>query len=646
MTQITIPVLFSAASLFSLWIVGILFYQGSVLFWNGRRSSYPALLAGLSLIVAGTFFVLHTLGLVWFRYSQLNEIRLWLPGALYLAALLSLMFLVNVAVSERRRPHGPSRRAPVIFSIVSAIVYLAFLLFDLLIPHQSVIRSLVSGEINLGLFFLGLACALPAGFAALLLTMRSATGDPAGRHLLKLGAYSLLILILITVVSWFLGWSGDITPLIMDILAQLCILAALIAVSQASVRYEVFSGHMPRLGMLRYFRKNIAILFLISALSLGLLYFQESIVWALILVSSLGFQSGYLEYRMMKDRERMLARMQSGSADLYQRLFEEKRDPAESVLKHLCEELGLVGVRSVAGGTYASILGHEAVRSFSFEELRPGLEKEVIALRQGSEQGELYLYGAGLTREEAEFARSTGERLLDAMALFQFSRILMRLQKDYQQSRKLTETMARRALHDDVLPEIHSLILEKGLPEQSIQRLSSLHRTIAGLLKEMPGYDNTLLKQGLLEGIRQTMGRSGYAPGTIEVKEEPDLEAPEKETVFYAIREILHNASVHSRSGIRISELPGGGRLNWLIEPELPEGDPAAGLGSIGEKSDGFQETPWALESPEEAQSDREEARPGSGQGLAIHSALLLLGGGGLETVSQWPEFKIRIFLS
>ena len=167
MTQITIPVLFSAASLFSLWIVGILFYQGSVLFWNGRRSSYPALLAGLSLIVAGTFFVLHTLGLVWFRYSQLNEIRLWLPGALYLAALLSLMFLVNVAVSERRRPHGPSRRAPVIFSIVSAIVYLAFLLFDLLIPHQSVIRSLVSGEINLGLFFLGLACALPAGFAGL-----------------------------------------------------------------------------------------------------------------------------------------------------------------------------------------------------------------------------------------------------------------------------------------------------------------------------------------------------------------------------------------------------------------------------------------------------------------------------------------------
>ena len=641
--------LFFLALLLSLWTVSVLFYQGAVLFWNGRRSSHPALLAGLSLMSAALFFVMHTLGLVWFHSGQLQKILFWLPRTLYLAALLSLLFLINIAVSERNRFGEPAAsKSTWIFVSLTAIAYLAFIAVDLLFPEHSLERSLKQGQINTGLFLLGLACALPVISAILLLHLRVGGGDSAGRRLLKIGAYSLTFLVLITVSAWFTDWSGASRILGMDILAQLTILVAVIAVSQASIRYEVFSGHMPRLGMLRYFRKNVLILLLASLLCIGVLSFYDGIVWALVVVGGLGFQSGYLEYRMMKDRERLMARMQAGTEDLYQRLLQEEKDPADSVLKHLCTELGLNGARIVAGGTYASILGNNAVRFVEYAESGAGQKLQRIALGRKIPQGELHLFGTGLTREETEFARSTGERLLDAMALFQFSRILIDLQRDYLKSRKLTETMARRVLHDEILPEIHSLILERNSGDELIQRLTSLHRTIAGLLKEMPGYDNTLLKKGLLEGIRQTLGSKGYARGEIQVLSEPDLEAPEKETVFYAVREILHNALVHSDSGIRISELAGPHRLNWLIEPlnwkdsTSPGNDAPTGPADNDEPPD---KRPTKSEGSPVVDKSGEQVS-GSGQGLVIHSALLMLCGGGLDLLQQWPEFRIRIFLS
>lgn len=625
------------AMVLSFWALGLLLYQGSVLFWNGRRNSPPALLAGLSLILAAVFFILHILGLSSFQDGNSEKILALLPAALYLAVLLSFLFLINVLVSERkRRGQAVSLTRSGMFSVLlCSISLMVFFLVEVWIPEQGVLVSLLQRRLNPGLLLLGTSAAIPAISATLVLNGQSGSTDRSGRVLLKRGAYSLMLLVFIAVLAWFLGRENAAIALGLDVLAQLSILWAIIWVSQASVRYEVFSGSMPRLGMLRYFRKNVAFLLCISLVAGFLYQWLDEIYWAIILVSSLGTQAGYLEYRMMKDREKILTRMQSSvTANLYGQLFRNESDAAEEVLGNLCREFDLNSGKITPAGTHASILGKglEVQREPAGKD--SPWQHTIIPLGPDGKHGSLHLKGPGLTREEAAFTRSIGERLLDAMALIQFSRTLMDLQKDYLHSRKLTETMSRRVLHDEVLPEIHSLILEESVDRATTERLTNLHKSIAGLLKEMPGYDNTLLKKGLLGGIREIMGRPGYATGELAVTVEPDLNPSEKETVFYALREILHNAASHSDTPVIVSSRVSNNRLDWQIGPA-----PA-----MERDSHAFEKQGALPELETNTIKDPDISGSGSGQGLAIHSTLLLLCDGGLE-VLEWPGFSVRVFI-
>tara|TARA_Y100001937_G_scaffold128708_1_gene207153 strand:+ start:99397 stop:101355 length:1959 start_codon:yes stop_codon:yes gene_type:complete len=631
-------VLFYVCLLLSFWNLTILIYQGAVLGWNGRRSSSPALVAGLSLMLAGAFFVFHSTALHLARSGDWEMVKQLLPGCLFMAASLASLFLLNVILSERER----QTRSPVFSGIPlfpdRSGLYLSVLALTLFTANEasftdhSISRAFATRSINPGLILLGLACGIPVVFAVLVLGRKRPGVDEQGKKLLARSSYWLFALLVLAVISWFVGWQQVTGALVLDLLAQLSILIALIQVSQASVRYEVFSGHMPRLGMLLYFRKTLIGLFVVSVLNATLYMIYSDVLWPMVTLSLISLQAGYVEYRLMKDRERLLMRMQPfARMDVQEPLFRDL-DRVDPLLFQLREELGLQGIRIQATGTYGSILGDRGMRSSG--DIPPNAEPSARIQLKGPRGvlGELQLYGQKITKEEQEFARSTAERLLDYMALFRFSRTLVLLQQDYMNARKLSETSARRILHDEVLPEIHSLILEGQSPASQSGRLAAIHKKVSNLLQEMPGYDNTLLRQGLLEAIRETMNKPGYASGHLQIHREPDIDPAQKEVVFFAVRELLRNAVSHGSGVVELVEIPSDDPLNWMLKEMDRNENPARQR----ESPPKIPKTPATHPSPDSA---------GTGQGLAIHSAMLLLAGGGLEILKTEPGFAVRVFL-
>ncbi len=56
-------------------------------------------------------------------------------------------------------------------------------------------------------------------------------------------------------------------------------------------------------------------------------------------------------------------------------------------------------------------------------------------------------------------ARAPGERLIDASAITEVARRLMGLQRERLVESRLIDQQTRRMLHDEVLPELHSVLL-------------------------------------------------------------------------------------------------------------------------------------------------------------------------------------------
>ncbi|MCB1139466.1 MAG: hypothetical protein KDK23_11950 [Leptospiraceae bacterium] len=690
-------VLLNLNLLLSLCNMGLLLYQGIFLLWSGKRQSSRAVVAGISLIVAAAFFVIHAIGLAELAGQNRPAMLALVNLALYFSIAIAYLFLINVMLSERpsatpdlagsgtvtARPEI-SAPAAVILACVPALI---FIYLDIFSGGETALTGLLTGSLNASVFWLGMASGTPVALACLFLIRRRASSGLKGRSLLRGAAFSLLLLLLILIGGFLLrmhGVGADLAGiLILDLLSQACILSGIVFSSQASVLYEVFSGNMPRLGMHRYYWKNVRTIVVLSLFVVTLSALVnpspwDSGFWFLLPVMFLSIQSGYLEYRLMRDRERMLARMQPFDSGGLLRLFAEGEqdihERASALLLRICQEFGLREARIRPLGSFASLLGAKTISSATAissangpkasatpeatstasgerpavadSELAtqgpgkaksPGYgqkqqsEPEIVShfslLGGEGQQGEMEVLGQRLTREEREFIRVAGERLLDSMAILRFSSILMDLQKQYMHSRKLGETMARRVLHDEVLPDIHGLILEKLSRnaqlsvEKEVETLKALHHRVAGLLQDMPGYDNSLGSGGLLAAL-QRIGNSYGLQIDLQAPE-PSLSDSEREMVFYALREVLRNATRYANGSVQILPQSSTNRMDWLI---VQDGDVIApGMARAG-----------AMELEEQS---------GAGQGLSIHSALLLLSGGGLEVLSGQKDFRLRIFM-
>ncbi|HEX9438167.1 MAG TPA: ATP-binding protein, partial [Roseiflexaceae bacterium] len=246
--------------------------------------------------------------------------------------------------------------------------------------------------------------------------------------------------------------------------------------------------------------------------------------------------------------------------------------------------------------------------------------------------------GGVYTQEEIEIARATGERLIDTQASAEMARRLMALQRQRLAESQVVDRRARRVLHDDVLPQLHTamLMLSAEAPAADTQHpevvalLADVHRQIANLLHAMPATAAPdVARLGLIGALRQTVdGELGSAFDNVTWRIEPDADlaarnipALNAEVVFYAAREAIRNAARYGRDGDPTRSLRltvSVARRNGL---EIAIEDDGVGIGAASASAEG------------------------SGQGLGLHSTMMAVIGGAL-TAESVPGTYTRISLA
>ncbi len=518
---------------------------------------------------------------------------------------------------------------------------------------------------------------------------------------------SIVLLVVSLLVAWVMLWivSNARQRALYEVYASMSlavawfdlIIASLIALSilllgQAIAAYEVFTGKtLPRRGLMHHWRRAV-----ILAVGYGVavgwsLTLQLQPIYGLLLATILmTLFYALLSWRSFAERERYMDHLRPfvSSPRLYEHLLAPSPSSAldldvRALFRTLCDNvlgarlaylapLGpltpLVGsALAYPEGDWAppAPLAGIAPEFTSSQAMCVPLDPAryggaVWAVPLWSEQGLIGVLlmgekrdGGLYTQEEIEIAQSSGERLMDTLASIEMARRLIALQRqrlaesrDYGElSRAVFDQRARRLLHDQVLPLLHTAMLtlssSRGCIKSSddlLDLLADAHRQISNLLREMPVVVTPDIDRlGLVGALHQIVTKE-LSGAFDEVVWQVDKMAETKaraisplaaEVLFYAVREAMRNAARHGRDGpdqgplhLRVGmawrELPlgsGKGRLELLVEDDgvgLPASGPLAGTG---------------------------------GQGLALHSTMMAVVGGTLA-IESLPGVHTRVLLT
>ena len=273
--------------------------------------------------------------------------------------------------------------------------------------------------------------------------------------------------------------------------------------------------------------------------------------------------------------------------------------------------------------------------------------------------------GGQITLEEAEVAQAAGERILDTLSGARLQSALMRLQREHIAEHSLQDEKARRTLHDDVLPELHAIMLKLdslSTPEASevLGALSNLHGRISDLLRAMPpAVHPEVIRLGFLEALQVALERerreSEPVPEYVIAPEAnallADIPARVAEVLFYACREAVRNARRHGLDPanptdfkLRLSIRGENGILVLIEDNGRGSVEPEPGAQRYGQK-----------ERQEEQEVEREgsntapfekERKAGTGTGLSLYSAMLAVVGGSFSLGGRRDEYtRVRIHI-
>jgi signal transduction histidine kinase len=258
-------------------------------------------------------------------------------------------------------------------------------------------------------------------------------------------------------------------------------------------------------------------------------------------------------------------------------------------------------------------------------------ERGLIGIMLLGEKNDRGLY----TQEEIEIARATGERLIDTRASAEMARRLMTLQRQRLAESQVVDRRARRVLHDDILPQLHTAMLTLNGGKDSaeaIKLLTDVHRRISDLLHAMPAAAPDVARTGLVGALKHLInGELADAFDSVNWHIDPEAERRAgsippltAEVVFYAAREAMRNAAKYGRGEEAGAQLPL--RLNvavvWSNGLKIAVEDNGVGVAASRGVDGG-----------------------GSGKGLALHSTLLAVVGGTLA-VETLPGAGTRVVLS
>jgi signal transduction histidine kinase len=511
-------------------------------------------------------------------------------------------------------------------------------------------------------------------------------GDLARRRARPwLAATSVVLLLVSLLVAWVMLWivlnarqralygvytDMSLTVAWFDLAISSLIAVANVLLGRAVVSYEVFTGKtLPRRGFFRHWRSAVILAAgygLVVGWSLALRL--RSISGLLLTTILMTLFYALFSWRSYAERERYIDHLRPfvASQRLYEHLLAPFTPPdldAATPFRALCADvLGARVAYLAALGPLAPLVGPAlAYPDGALASLRslppPGelaarfnsprtMCLPLAPARYGgarwavplwSERGLIGVLllgekrdGGLYTQEEIEIARASGERLIDTQASAEMARRLMALQRQRLAESQVLDQRARRVLHDDVLPCLHTamLTLSSGSLD-AVTLLADVHRQLSDLLREMPATAAPqVARLGLVRALREVVdGELGGAFDEVSWHIEPEAERQARavpvltaEVLFYAAREVIRNAACYGRGEDAARQLHLRVEVAWRDGLEILIEDDGVGL-EVAEGTNGGG------------------VRRGSGQGLALHSTMMAVVGGTLAVESVPGEY-------
>lgn len=665
----------------SLFNAMLLLWLGPSIALHAERPRWFIWLAGGAVMMAGLFFVLHSIILASSIGAILADVRVW-----WLVGWLPLLFLpaswygmtlwysgyVNLEIPTRslkiELPHLWERIA---FVGVIALTLLLGLLFLLSNPLPENAAQLPVLQLLPNILF---ALLFPIEIILCILlsiyTLRRPRpavrwmGDEArARARPWLMAVAAALLVVTLLVAWAVLWllqfgrAMTIADLYLertlqlawfDVLVAGVIGLAVLALGQGIVAYEVFTGkRFPRNDLRRQWRNAIILSAGFGAVVSAALVLQlRSIYIAVLAVMVIAWFYALLNWRNANARERYIGQLRPivGSQALVDSLID-MHYAATQQLRALCDNVLQTSLAYVLPlGRFVTLIDKPITYPANAPTL-PNVPQLDEALREPRTMcvpldpakyaalrwavplwGQHGLIGllllgdkraGGLyAQEEIEIARINGERLLDTQATSELAQRLMLAQRQRIAESQIADRRTRQVLHDEVLPRLHAAMLNTR-DDVAIKALSEAHRDLAQLLRELPAVTQLqLASRGLFGALRELIEREfAHDFDGVDWAVTPEAEVAAKhlsesqaEVIFHAAREAIRNAARYGRGPqhhlLRLtvgSTLSQPGQLRLWIEDD--------GVGA-----------------------DHGVPSLGSGNGLALHSAMLAVIGGTLTS--------------
>lgn len=487
-------------------------------------------------------------------------------------------------------------------------------------------------------------------------------------------------------VTWALYWvlreRGMPVLTISDLLTlhwfdfgiSLLIACAVFSLGQAVVSYEIFTGKiLPRQGFRRHWINAIVLAAGYSGLlSLALVLELPPIHGLLIATVLIAFFYALLNWRSFAERDRYLEHLRPfiGSQQVYELLMADggrvRSEPNVAVpFRALCADvLGTVVAYLVPLGPMATLAGPPLFYPVPRPEVAADRSRlgdlldssrtlgisvdpaeyggAVWAIPLWSERGLIgalllgeKLDGGLYTQEEMEIARASGERLIDIQAGVEMARRLMELQRRRLAESQVMDAQTRRVLHDDVLPQLHAVMLTlsggQASTHESIGMMSDLHKKVSDLLRALPSPAAQAVERLGIVAALEHMVCVELASAFTEVRwscddsfaaQLPRISTLAADVLYYAARESMRNAARYGRGGNARRALHLTVHLGVSDALELTIEDDGVGTdGAV--KTDG-----------------------GSGQGLGLHSTMMAVVGGSLAIESvrdSYTRVRLRV---
>jgi signal transduction histidine kinase len=474
----------------------------------------------------------------------------------------------------------------------------------------------------------------------------------------------LALLLVITFVAIFTVWitqldfkpNVDIVRFVVyfDLLLETLIGVAIILLGQAIVSYEIFTGHvLPRRGFFRQWRGTVLFAWGTAwVVGFALNWNIQSIFSFVFTTTVMMILYAFFGWRTFKHREELIAQLHPFMANhpttgLPGIVYLDQQ--ALTLFTAICREvLDTTQAYLIPLGTRAPLVGPPLAYPPSATpptlRITPELFPDtlIVALDAASYAGATWgiplwagqgLIGALLlgpkrndavyTREEIEIARMSAERILDTLAGEQIAQRLVQIERRRLAETKVLDLRTRRALHDEILPELHMIALHLSpsartdpTVNQAIQSLSQIHHQISDLIHTSTGIfasgsHSVSFIRALQDGINEEYADAFDSITWQFPQESFELDPLLREVVMNAIREIVRNAALHGRGNQPERKL----HLTLQIRCEATKliievQDDGVGMTFGPRRADG------------------------GGSGLMLHSTLLAISGGELSIES------------